>query len=106
MSASKAEQVLDALRALLETVPGATIDRNSVLPEKIPDGRLIILRDGDPGEAEQSLGDRQVAGRGHRQELGEPLHDAQDDGVDETEAHFAPLRWTRRAVTTAARPRR
>jgi hypothetical protein len=56
MPASKAEQVLDALRALLETVPGATIDRNSVLPEKIPDGGLVILRDGDPGEPEQALG--------------------------------------------------
>ena len=56
MPACKAEQVLDALRALLETVPGATIDRNSVLPEKIPDGGLVILRDGDPGEPEQALG--------------------------------------------------
>jgi hypothetical protein len=56
MPASKAEQVLDALKALLETVPGATIDRNSALPEKIPDGGLIILRDGDPGEPEQPLG--------------------------------------------------
>ena len=56
MPASKAEQVLDALKALLETVPGATIDRNSVLPEKIPDGGLIILRDGDPGEPEQARG--------------------------------------------------
>ena len=56
MAASKAEQVLDALRALLETVPGATVERNSVLPEKIPDGGLIILRDGDPGEPEQALG--------------------------------------------------
>jgi hypothetical protein len=27
-----------------------------VLPEKIPDGGLIILRDGDPGEPEQALG--------------------------------------------------
>ena len=33
MPASKAEQVLDALKTLLETVPGPTIDRNSVLPE-------------------------------------------------------------------------
>ena len=38
-------------------MPGATIDRNSVLPEKIPPGELIILRDdGDPGEPEQALG--------------------------------------------------
>jgi hypothetical protein len=48
--------VLDARKALLETVPDAVVARNSVLPEKIPDGGLIILRDGDPGEPEQALG--------------------------------------------------
>ena len=47
--------MLDALKALLETVPGAVIQRNSVLPEKVPAGGLIILRDGDPGEPEQAL---------------------------------------------------
>jgi hypothetical protein len=56
MPASKAEQVLDALKGLLETLPDAVVERNSVLPEKIPDGGLIILRDGDPGEPEQALG--------------------------------------------------
>ena len=56
MPASKAEQVLEALKMLLETVPSATVDPNSVLPEKIPNGGLIILRDGDPGEPEQALG--------------------------------------------------
>jgi hypothetical protein len=56
MPASKAEQVLEALKVLLETVPGAVIERNSVLPEKVPAGGLIILRDGDPGEPEQALG--------------------------------------------------
>ena len=56
MPVSRAEQVLDALKALLETVPDAVVERNSVLPEKIPDGGLIILRDGDPGEPEQTLG--------------------------------------------------
>jgi hypothetical protein len=56
MPASKAEQVLEALRAVLETVPGASVERNSVLPEKLADGGLIILRDGDPGEPEQALG--------------------------------------------------
>jgi hypothetical protein len=48
--------VLDALKALLETVPDAVVERNSALPEKIPTGGLIILRDGDPGEPEQALG--------------------------------------------------
>ena len=56
MPASKAEQVLDALKTLLETVTDAVVERNSVLPEKIPDGGLIILRDGDPSEPEQALG--------------------------------------------------
>jgi hypothetical protein len=56
MPASKAEQVLDALKALLETVPDAVVERNSVLPEKVPAGGLIILRDGDPGEPERALG--------------------------------------------------
>jgi hypothetical protein len=56
MPASKAEQVLEALMALLQTVPAAAVERNSVLPEKVPDAGLIILRDGDPGEPEQALG--------------------------------------------------
>jgi hypothetical protein len=56
MPASKAEQVLGALKGLLETIPDAVVERNSVLPEKVPDGGLIILRDGDPGEPEQALG--------------------------------------------------
>ena len=56
MPASKSEQILDALKALLETVPDAVVDRNSVLPEKVPAAGLIILRDGDPGEPEQTLG--------------------------------------------------
>jgi hypothetical protein len=56
MPASKAEQVLDGLKALLETVPDAAVKRNEVLPEKVPAGGLIILRDGDPGEPEQALG--------------------------------------------------
>jgi hypothetical protein len=56
MSASKAEQVLETLRGMLDLVPGAVVQRNSVLPEKVPDGGLVILRDGDPGEPEQALG--------------------------------------------------
>jgi hypothetical protein len=56
MSASKTEQVLEAVKSRLQTIPDAVVERNSVLPEKVPDGGLIILRDGDPGEPEQSLG--------------------------------------------------
>jgi hypothetical protein len=56
MPASKAEQVLNALKALLETIPDAVVERNGVLPERVPAGGLIILRDGDPGEPEEALG--------------------------------------------------
>jgi hypothetical protein len=56
MPASKAEQVLEGLRVALETVPDAVVQRNSALPEKVPAGGLLILRDGDPGEPEQALG--------------------------------------------------
>ena len=48
--------MLEAIKNLLEAVPGATVERNSVLPEKVPNGGLISLRDGDPGEPEQALG--------------------------------------------------
>ncbi len=53
---SKTEQALEALKGLLVTVPGAKIERNTVVPEKIPTGGLIVLRDGDPGEPDTALG--------------------------------------------------
>jgi hypothetical protein len=56
MPASKTEQVPDSIRALLEAMPDATVERNSILPEKIPAGGLIIVRDGDPGEPHRRLG--------------------------------------------------
>ena len=56
MPASRTEQVLEGIKASIETIAEASVERNSVLPEKIPDGGLIILRDGDPGEPEQALG--------------------------------------------------
>jgi hypothetical protein len=56
MPASKTEQVLEAIKVRLQTIPDAVVERNSVLPEKVPAGGLVILRDGDPGEPEQTLG--------------------------------------------------
>ena len=56
MANSKPEQVLEAIKALLVTVPGAKIERNTAVPEKTPPGGLIVLRDGDPGEPETALG--------------------------------------------------
>ena len=53
---SKTEQILEAIKSLLITVPNAKVERNTVVPEKIPTGGLIVLRDGDPGEPETALG--------------------------------------------------
>jgi hypothetical protein len=49
--ASRREQVLDAIAALVATaVPAAEVKRNLDKPERIPPGGLIIIRDGDPGD--------------------------------------------------------
>ena len=53
---SKAEQVLAALTDRLRTFAGAKVERNTAVPERIPAGGLIVLRDGDPGEPETALG--------------------------------------------------
>ena len=49
------EQILAALLVRPETVPGATVKREVPLPEAVPAGGLIILRDGDPGDPEVVL---------------------------------------------------
>ena len=48
---SKREIVLNALFERLSTLD-VTVKRNDLLPQKIPDGGLVILRDGDVGEPE------------------------------------------------------
>jgi hypothetical protein len=49
------ESILQALLAALQTVPGATVLREELLPERLPAGGLMILRDGDPGAPEVTL---------------------------------------------------
>lgn len=56
--ASKREQVLAAVFAALQTVPGATVRRNEALPQVVPAGGLIIMRDGTPGEPDVTLNPR------------------------------------------------
>lgn len=48
------EAILSALHAGLQALP-AQVLRNEVLPERIPAGGLLILRDGQPGEPEVTL---------------------------------------------------
>jgi hypothetical protein len=51
---SKTEQVLNTLHAALSAL--AHCERNIGLPQKVPAGGLLVLRDGDPGEPERVLG--------------------------------------------------
>ena len=48
------ETILVALHARLSALP-ATALRGDVLPERVPDAGLLILRDGEPGEPEVTL---------------------------------------------------
>ena len=50
--ATKRETILQALFALLSGIAGPTVLRNGNLPERVPAGGIVILRDGDPGEPE------------------------------------------------------
>jgi hypothetical protein len=52
------EQILAALFARLQMISGATVRRNEALPQAVPAGGLIILRDGDPGEPDVTLNPR------------------------------------------------
>ncbi len=61
--------MLKALHAVLLAIPGgATVMRNAVLPERIPDAGLLILRDGTPGAPEVTLSPALYHWR-HRAEL-------------------------------------
>ncbi len=62
------ETILQALHATLQTVPDATVLRGEVLPERVPAGGLVILRDGEPGEPEVTMSPLQYHWR-HRAEV-------------------------------------
>ena len=48
-------RIPQALLVQLQTIPAATVLRGAVLPERIPAGGLLILRDGDAGAPEVLL---------------------------------------------------
>jgi hypothetical protein len=48
------ETILTALHAQLSALPSTAL-RGDVLPERVPAGGLLILRDGEPGEPEVTL---------------------------------------------------
>lgn len=52
---STRETALMALHTALLEIEGPQVERNLVIPDDIPSGGLLILRDGDPGEPEVTL---------------------------------------------------
>ena len=62
------ELVLTALHARLSALP-ATALRGDVLPERVPNAGLLILRDGEPGEPEVTLSPLRYHYQ-HRAEIG------------------------------------
>ena len=66
--ASQREQVLSALFGRLQAIPLATVRRNETLPQAVPAGGLVILRDGDPGEPDVTL-NPQTEFYAHRAEI-------------------------------------
>jgi hypothetical protein len=55
---SMREQVLSALFGQLQAIPLAVAKRNEALPQAVPAGGLVILRDGDPAEPDVTLNPR------------------------------------------------
>jgi hypothetical protein len=53
--ATKRETILQALFTVLSGLSGPLVLRNANLPERVPAGGIVILRDGDPGEPEVLL---------------------------------------------------
>ncbi|MFO1156628.1 MAG: acyl-CoA transferase [Rhodospirillales bacterium] len=52
------ETVMAAAFARLATIAGAAVRRNAALPETVPAGGLVVLRDGDPGAPDVTLNPR------------------------------------------------
>ncbi len=53
---SKTESILTAMVSVLGTLSNVKVARNTAVPEQIPSGVLIIVRDGIADEPEQPLG--------------------------------------------------
>lgn len=53
---STSETILQSLAALLDAGTTAKFERNASVPEKIPAEGLLVLRDGNPGVADETLG--------------------------------------------------
>jgi len=54
--ASKREQILEALKVLVQAaLPHSDVERNRDKPQSIGPGGTVIIRDGEPGEAEVML---------------------------------------------------
>jgi hypothetical protein len=65
---------------ILQAVPAAGVLRGAILPERIPTGGLLILRDGDPGTPEVTLSPPQFHFE-HRAEVKLIVQGADSDAI-------------------------
>jgi hypothetical protein len=78
---TRRENVLKALHETLQALTGKVVLRNASLPERIPETGLLILRDGVPGEPEETMSPH----RYHYQHRAEVEAFARgSEGLDET----------------------
>lgn len=76
------ETLLTSLHARLSALP-ASVLRGEVLPERVPAGGVVILRDGDPGEPEVTLSPLRYH-YAHRAELEVVVQDRERDAAFDT----------------------
>ncbi|WP_319825858.1 acyl-CoA transferase [Thalassovita sp.] len=76
------ETILAALHARLSALPAAVL-RGEVLPERVPAGGVVILRDGDPGEPKVTLSPLRYH-YAHRAELEVVVQDRERDAAFDT----------------------
>ncbi len=55
---STRERAVKAVHDTLAAALSAEVARNAVLPDRVPDEGLVVVRDGDPGEPDVSLNPR------------------------------------------------
>lgn len=82
MTASTREKALLGLLTRLQTIIGPKIERETVVPDRIPAGGLIILRDGHPGEPETTLSPlrHHYSHQARLEVLVQPAHGGAGDG--------------------------
>lgn len=83
------DQIVDYFDSVSWEGAAVTIERNTALPEEIPAGGLVIIRDGVPGEPDQCLGQFGPVYYSHAVEIEIYVHDGSASARDSIWADIA-----------------